>query len=573
MGVDGTGLRQLTHSDYDDIDPCYLPDGRIMFVSTRCRRVVLCHNAFTVSVLHRMNADGSDVECVSANTVNDFTPSVMRDGRVAYTKWEYVDKQLGNNQSMWMVNPDGSSPQHLAGEHWGPITFWEPRAIPGSDKLITTLSPHMPIAVGPIALVDPADACTSPAKYESITPEIPPPHHFGWHRPRMGYYCNPYPLSEDFYLVSYNYGPDDRDPKGYALYLLDRWNNRDLIYRDPEISCFEALPLQPRPKPPALPDQGTGEAMSVADRNTATGIFNVLDVYQGLPGIARGSVKYLRVVQEIPKPVSALCSGPWLQYPLISYAGHLALKCLLGEVPVAPDGSVTFRAPANHGLYLAALDENHQEIQRMRAMTEIRPGETRTCVGCHEPRTSAPPVHRAEALHGDVLTITPPPGGPKAPDFYRDVQPVLTHNCVSCHSGAKPAGGLDLSPALTNRFNVAYENLMTRGLVSYVVANNSDTLPLRPPKYYGSFASKVVQVLDTTHRDRVKLSTDDRRELVTWIDLNAPYYGTYCYSRPGTDGGRELLTPKVRGGLQAVFQQSCASCHAKDTARVERVNF
>jgi mono/diheme cytochrome c family protein len=489
----------------------------------------------------------------------------MRDGRVAYTKWEYVDKHLGNNQSMWVVNPDGSSSQHIAGEHWGPITFWEPRAIPGSSKLITTLAPHMPIAVGPIALVDPADACSSPAKFENITAEIPPPRHFGWHRPRLGYYCNPYPLAEDFYIVSYAYGPEDRDPKGYGLYLLDRWNNRDLIYRDPEISCFEALPVQPRPQPPVIPDSGTGTG--------DTGTFCVLDVYQGLPGIERGSVKYLRVVQEIPKSVSAQCGGPWLQYPLVSYAGHLALKCLLGEVPVAPDGSVSFRAPANHGLYFSALDENHQEIQRMRAMTEIRPGETRSCVGCHDPRTAAPPVRRAEALQAPVLPITPPPGGPKAPDFYRDVQPILTRNCGSCHGGAKPAGGLDLSPALTNRFNVAYENLMTRGLVSYVIANNSDTLPLRPPKYYGSHASRLMQVLTATHPHRVTLSPEDRRELVTWIDLNAPYYGTYRYSRPGTEGGRELLTPTVRSGLHAVFQQSCAKCHGPETARVERVDF
>lgn len=57
------------------------------------------------------------------------------------------------------------------------------------------------------------------------------------------------------------------------------------------------------------------------------------------------------------------------------------------------------------------------------------------------------------------------------------------------------------------------------------------------------------------------------------IDLNAPYYGTYCYSRPGTEGGRELLTPHVRSGLYAVFQQSCTRCHGQEKERVERVNF
>lgn len=565
VNLDGTGLRQLTNSDYDDIDPCYLPDGRIMFVSTRCRRVVLCHNAFTVSVLYTMDAYGGNVRCVSANTVNDFTPSVLPDGRVVYCKWEYVDKQLGNNQSLWVVYPDGSNPRHIAGEHWGPITFWEPRAVPGSNLLVCTLAPHMPIAVGAIALVDPADACASPARYENITREIPPPRHFGWQRPRMGYYCNPYPLSEDFFIVSYNYGPDDRAPKGYGLYLLDRWNNRDLIYRDPDISCFEAIPVRPRPRPPAMP--------RLPEPATKEGTFLVLDVYQGLTGVPRGAVKYLRVVEEIPKPVAADCSGLWLQHPLISYGGHLALKRLLGEVPVAPDGSVYFRAPADTAIYFSLLDENYMEIQRMRAFTEIRPGQVVSCIGCHEPRHTAPPTRMGQAFVKDPVRPVAPPGGPRVPDFVRDVQPILNRHCLSCHSGPQPAGGLNLSPAPTNLFNVAYENLMSKGLVSYVVANYSSTLPLRPPKFYGSHASRLIQVLRASHADKVHLSPDEWRELVTWIDLNAPYYSTYRYSRPGTVGGRELLTPRVRSALHDVFRQYCASCHGGDFGRIERVNF
>lgn len=565
VGIDGSGLRQLTDSDYDDVDPCYLPSGKMMFVSTRCRRVVLCHNAFTVSVLHTMNGDGSDVRCVSANTVNEFTPSVLADGRVAYTRWEYVDKHLGNNQSMWIVNPDGGSPTHVAGEHWGPITLWEPRQVPGSPRIVTTLAPHMPIAVGAIALVDPADSCASPAVYRNLTPEIPPPHHFGWHRPQMGYYCDPCPLSEDYFIVSYAYGPDDRKPTGYGLYLLDRWNNRDLIYRDPDISCFEAIPVKPRVKPPAIP-----EAEPV---DTDTGRFCVIDVYQGLAGIRRGSAKYLRVVQEIPKPVSAQCSGYGLQYPVISNYGHLALKRLLGTVPVEEDGSAYFEAPADAGLYFSALDEDFMEIQRMRALTQVAPGETISCIGCHEHRTTAPPNTVPAAMRRSPSRIVPPPAGARAIDFVRDVQPVLNRHCARCHTGENPSGDLDLSPAPTNLFNVAYENLTGRGLVSFIDVRRSDSLPLRPAEYYGSHASKLAEVLRTSHRERVSLPAGDFRALVTWIDLNAPYYGTYLYTRPGTVGGRELLTPAIRKRLEAVYERRCASCHQKEVARVHRIDF
>jgi hypothetical protein len=565
VGVDGSGLRQVTSSEYDDIDPCYLPNGRIMFVSTRCRRVVLCHNAFTVSVLYTAKADGSDVRCVSPNTVNEFTPSVLADGRVAYTRWEYVDKHLGNNQSMWVADPDGGRPAHLSGEHWGPITLWEPRQVPGSPLIVCTLAPHMPIAVGPVALVDPTDVCTSPARYENLTPELPAPHHFGWHRTDVGYYGNPFPLSKDYFLVSYAYGPGDREPAGYGLYLLDRWNNRDLIYRDPDISCFEALPVQRRPRPPILAEPSASD--------DAFGRACVMDVYRGLDGIERGKVKYLRIIEEIPKPVSAECSGYGLQYPVISNYGHLALKRVWGTVPVEPDGSAYFKVPANVGVYFAALDEDFMEVQRMRALTHVLPGQTLACVGCHEPRTTTPPNQPALAVRRPPSEITPPPDGVHAPDFAYDVQPVLNRQCARCHTGEKPAGGLDLSPDPTNLFNVAYENLTTRGYVSYVDARRSDTLPLRRPKYYGSHASRLIEVLRTTHRDRVKLPPEGFRRLVEWIDCNAPYYGTYLFTRKNTVGGEELLTPGIRAALNGVFERKCASCHQKDVARIERISF
>jgi len=565
VNADGSGLRQLSNTDYDDIDPCYLPDGRIAFISTRCRRVVLCHNAFTVSVLYTMDADGGDVQCISTNTVNEFTPSVLADGRLAFTRWEYVDKHVGNNQSMWVMNPDGAHPSHMSGEHWGPVTLWEPRQVPGSSKIVTTLAPHMPIAVGPVALVDPADVCSSPAKFENLTPEVPPPHHFGWLRTDVGFYCSPFPLSEDYYIVSYAYGPGDRDPTGYALYLLDRWNNRDLIYRDPDFSCFEAFPVAARTRPPIVPEAGTphDEVARVC----------VLDVYEGLTGIERGRVKYLRVVEEVPKPVSANCIGFGLQHPVVSNNGHFVVKKLLGEVPVEEDGSVYFEAPAKAALYFAALDENYMELQRMRALTQLEPGETVTCVGCHEQRTTAPMNATPLALRKPARTIPTPLDGVRGIDFARDAQPVLTRHCVSCHGGEQPAGSLDLSPDPTNIFNVAYENLTNRGYVNFIDIRRADTLPLRPPLHYGSHASKIIEVLRTTHKDRVTLPPDDLRRLVTWIDLNAPYYGTYLFNRPNTVGGHELLTPGIKAALHGVFDRRCASCHGQDKARVERVKF
>ena len=571
IGIDGGGLRQITDSEYDDVDPCYLPNGRIMFVSTRCRRVTLCHNAFTVSVLYTMNGDGSDVRCISPNTVHDFKPSVTPTGQVTFTRWEYVDKHLGNQQSLWVGNPDGTRITHIAGNHFGPLTYWEPFRVPGSRRYVCILAPHMPLACGPVALIDPIDSSASPAVYENITPEMPPPVHFGWLRKDVGYYTYAYPLSEDYFIVSYCYGPDDRDPTGYGLYLLDRWNNRDLIYRDPELGSFEPIPVRPRSAPVVAPRKGE-DYVHEGDAVPDTGVFYVTDIYKGLPGIRRGEVKYLRIIEEIPKPVSANCSGFAIQYPVISNRGHLALKKLWGTVPVEPDGSAHFTVPADKALYFSALDENFMEIQRMRSFTSVAPGQRFGCVGCHEPKHTTPANLNASALARSPSPITPSPeAGVHAPDFFYDVQPVLDKHCTKCHGGAKPKGDVDLSPDYTDLFNVAYETLTGKQLVKYVSDYTCDSLATRGPKFYGSHASRAIEVILTSHRDkgRVDMPGEEFRRLATWIDCNCPYYGTYTFTRPGTVGGRSLFTPH-RAALDDVYKRRCQSCHSEAESIIYR---
>jgi len=564
MNADGTGLRQLTRSKYDDVDPCYMPDGRIAFISTRTERVTLCHNAFTVSNLFTMKPDGSDLRCISANTIHDFTPSVLADGQIAVSQWRYVDKHVGNNQSLWRCNPDGTRPVHVAGAHFGPVTFWGARQVPNTSLIACILGPHMPYAVGPVALVHPMWTYSSPQVYTNLTPEIPPPSHASWQRRNSGYYADVFPLSDKYFLASYCYGPDDRHPTGYGIYLLDRWNNRDLVYRDPALSAFEAFPVRPRPRPPIVAP--TAEPVAATPRHadpatTPWGTFYCLDVYRGLTGVPRGTVKYIRITEEIPKPVSSRTRGHRLQNPAISDVGHFALKRLWGIVPVEADGSAHFQAPANKAIYFSALDKDFMELQRMRTFTTIAQGERMGCVGCHEEKFTSPPNTDTLALRRSPSPIAPPPyGGVHAPDFFHDVQPVLDRHCAKCHTGPKPKGGVDLSPDHTNIFNVAYETLVRRGLTSFVNIYQVSTLVMRPPKYYGSHASKVVKALRTTHTDRVKIAPDDWRRLVTWIDSNAPYYGTYTYARPNTRGGRAIFA-RQRGGLAGVWKRRCQSCH------------
>ena len=376
-GVDGKNLRRLTSSAYDDVDPCYLPDGRIAFISTRCERVVLCHNAFTVSVLHTMDADGGNVRCISANTINDFTPSVLADGQVAVSQWRYVDKHVGNNQSLWRCNPDGTRMVHVSGTPLRSGRVLGARQVPDSRLIACILGPHMPYAVGPVSLVDPVFTHSSPAIYTNLTPEIPPPSHASWQRRESGYYADVFPLSDKYFLVSYCYGPDERDAD-----RLWRVPAGPLEQPRPGLSRSRTLGLRtvsgPAAKqPPIVAPRGEG-VTAAANHNdparTPWGTFYCADVYNGLTGIARGEVKYLRIIEELPKPVSSRTVGHGLQNPAISYNGQFALKRLWGTVPVEADGSAYFKAPANRLVYFSALDENFMEVQRMRDFTTVAPG-------------------------------------------------------------------------------------------------------------------------------------------------------------------------------------------------------
>ena len=547
VGVDGSGLRQLTLDGadeaemlkqyghgYDDMDPCYLPNGKIMFVSTRTKRAVLCNNAFTSTALHVMDADGKNLHCISGNTVNEFAPCTMDDGRVIYTRWEYVDKGCGDVQSLWSMRPDGSGSCHVYKNNVAlPATLIDARSIPGSHRLIAIGAPHMPLAVGPVVLIDTHITQLTPAAMTNLTPEIAYPGHAGYPGGKFGYYKEPYPLGEDLFLVCYCPGPSHSEPAGYGIYVLDRSGNRELLFKDAAMSSFQPIPLRPRPRPLSLPAVAAAQEKEPAE--TAT-LF-MADVYEGLTGVSRGAAKYLRVMEDVPKPWAASWASPiqgdsmGLQNPAVSLKGHFTIKKIHGIVPVNEDGSASFRAPARKNLYFQVLDENYMELQRMRTFVNLMPGEQRSCVGCHETRKRTPALKASLplAMSRPVRDLSPQPGdtGPRMVHYPLDVQPTLDKHCVQCHSGPSPKGDLDLTGELTTLFNRSYENLIDKRLINNIdVDPRSAYIPAEPPLTFGSHRSKMIERIQTG-KCPAKLSKEEFIKVVTWIDANAPFYGIY----------------------------------------------
>ena len=510
---------------FDDMDPCYLPNGKIIFSSTRSMRCVFCHPA-TVATLYVVDGDGKNMRCLSAGPLSESDPCVLDDGRVVFTRWEYIDKGLGNGQSIWAIRPDGSGVDHIyKNTTVRPAQMLNTRSIPGSRKLITVGSPHSGGRLGgPVILIDNRATRRSAEAMECITPEVSYPCGYPG-RWDMGFFREPYPFSEKLYLVSHLVGVRGKS-NPYGIYVLDKWGNRTKLHHDPTLSSHQPVPLRPRLTPLQIAPIHSNHA------NKKTGTLFVQDVYQGMTGIKRGRVKYIRVMGALP--------WPWNEKGIFRLSAHGTVhrKKVYGIATVHKDGSAAFTAPAGENLFFQALDENYMQLQHMPTFINLRPGEKRSCVGCHEKRRKAPSANRARpmAMGHPVEKLKNQPGdtGPDTIHYVRDIQPILDKNCVSCHGKKNPAGKLNLTGEWTDYWTRSYEEITGKGLVS---TRNSgygrSGFYARPPLNFGSHLSKLAKQIQKDPC-KGKLTKEEFIKIVTWIDANSPFLGIY-----GERGGKK----------------------------------
>ena len=551
--VDGSGLKQLTQGEWHDYNACWLPDGDIAFVSTRAAVFALCF-VTPSGVLYRMDRDGGHVRRLSANYVNDFTPSILPDGRILYARWEYVDRPAIPIQSLWTINPDGTGLAVFYGNRvLSPASFLEARPIPGSGRVMCTLTAHNGPIRGGVGIVDRSWGVNAQKAIWNLTPQVNIGRvDRGSGNHIRGAFESPYPLDQERFLVS---------GKGSIFVgdLSGRW--AVVKPRGSSLGYYNPQPLRPRPRPPTIPAQAPS---AVAGEATVY----LVDVYRGLePHVERGAVKQICVVQEVAKPLRTSVMGFGFQRPVISCGATYAVKKVWGYAKVEADGSAHFNVPVDVPLYFEALDAAGQAVQRMRSFTHFMPGEQQGCIGCHEPRSQAPPRRRPAALHREPQKLEPPEWGEGNFDYARIVQPVLDRHCTKCHSGADPPKGIDLCGDKTDWFNVSYD-VITRGYVSWVDTRNGREANILQiaPRAWGAPASKLAKLILSGHPDakgrpRVQMDAASRRRVFGWIDLNVPYYGTYEMTNPRAEGGRRVYPKDLDACLAEVARRRCATCH------------
>jgi hypothetical protein len=542
IDVDGSGLTQLTSGPFNDIEPTYLPDGGIMFCSDRSNRWVPCWYS-QVAILYTCDGDGSGIRPISGNVEHDNTPWPLPDGRVIYERWEYVDRSRVAFHHLWTANPDGTGQMTFYGNMHPRTLMIDAKPIPNSNnEVIAVFSPNhgRKEHEGAIAIVTPKRGPDDLASAHKIT--------------GRQNFRDPYAVSSDCFLVAQ--GPSilamNRDGEMQEIYRLPR----ELVKAGAE--CHEPRPLLARPREPVIPAR--------SDFQQATGRLILQDVYAGrnMAGVKHGEIKKLLVLETLSKPVNY--SG---KMPPISFGGTYMLERIVGTVPVEPDGSAYMEVPALRSLFFVALDENDNSVKRMHSFLTVMPGETTSCVGCHEHRQQAPlPTDTAalKAMKRPPSPVTPLAGIPDVFDYPRDIQPILDRHCIECHDYDRREGGVILTGDHGPIFSHSYYTLTAFGWIS----DGRDRLRTNlPPRAVGTSASPLMKMLDGSHYD-ARLTQHEQDLIRYWIESAAVYPGTYAALGTGMIGGfpkskletTERKWPEAVEAAEAITRR-CTGCHDK----------
>jgi len=558
MDASSGNIRQLTSGlGFADFEGTYLPDGNIIFSSTRCVQTTDCWWT-EVSNLYTCDKNGKYLRRLGFDQVHTVYPTVMDDGRIIYTRWDYNDRGQIFPQALFQMNYDGTGQTEFYGNNsWFPTTITHARGIPGTGRAVAILCGHHSPQTGKLAIIDPAKGRQENSGVQLIAPvRETPAERIDRYGQDGELFMYPYPLSETEFIVTCSpFGwkktgqkrkDDDCD---LNIYFMDIDGRRELLVSDATLACTQPIPLSTRNAPALRP--------SGVDYRKTTGTYYVKDIYNGpgLKDVARGTAKKLRVVSLEFRPAGigwnssgGPAGGAMSSTPISVGNGSWDVKIILGDAKVHRDGSALFTVPARTPVYFQVLDENGCAIQTMRSWSTLQPGETFSCAGCHESKNAAPmPEGKATmAMKAGAQDLEPFYGAPRGFSFPKEIQPIIDRKCVTCHNGVS----VDSPFSLTSRENIDIEakrkwsdsylalthakskgrsaRVAYSGLTNNIVnwAGAQSVPEMLPPYFAGAAKSSLIAMLAKGHK-KVKLGAWELEKFAAWIDLYVPYCGDY----------------------------------------------
>ena len=562
-------LTTIPDDDVDNYDACYLPDGNIIFTSTATYTGVPCVKGNShVANLYRLDVGTQTVRRLTFDQDHNWNPTLLNNGRVMYLRWEYADLPHFVARILFHMNPDGTNQSEFygSGSYW-PNSFFYARAVPDHPTRVVGIvtGHHGARRAGELVILDPAlgrreaDGVVQriPGRGKAVEPVIVDQLvDASWPK-----FLHPYPLSSKYFLVSMQ----PHEGACWGIYLVDVFDNLIPLREEPGFDLFEPTALIGRPVPPAI--------ASVADSAKEDALVYLEDIYlgEGLRGVPRGTVKNLRLITY-----HFAYRGMGGQQDPLGLDGPWDIKCVLGTVPVEPDGSALFYVPANLPISYQPLDDQGRAIQLMRSWSTAMPGEKVSCVGCHERQNSAPPSKTTIAVRSKPARITPWHGPPRGFSFRREVEPLVFTYCAGCHPAEADAATLaDASPTTTPPTTAppigdAYMFLRRHVRTPTI---EPDMHVLEPYEYHAD-TSELVRMLRDGHYG-VELDGEAWDRLITWIDLNTPRYGSWTANvgrqRVGNSPQRRRDLMKRYAGIDGIVEDADAEAADAQEARAKSV--
>ncbi|MCG8477143.1 MAG: SUMF1/EgtB/PvdO family nonheme iron enzyme [Cytophagales bacterium] len=574
--INGKEPKRLTPGDVPEIDymdGAFMPNGKIAMTSNLSLQGVPCVNGTSgVALVGILDPKTQHVRQVSFGQDNEWDPVVLNNGRLMYLRWEYTDMSHYFARNLLHMNPDGTGKKEYygSGSYW-PNSFFDARPIPGHPtKIVGIVSGHHGTArSGRLIILDPKKGRK---EADGVVQEIP-----GYNKKVIAevkdrlvdgvwpQFLTPYPLSDEYYLVSAKLNPEGL----WGIYLVDIFDNMTLIAECEGAGMNSPILVKNRTMPPVIPD------MVNLDKETAD--VYIQDIYEGpgLAGVPKGTIKKLRIFSY--KFVYNNTKGDHFSAGLES---GWDIKRILGTVPVEEDGSALFQIPANTPISLQPLDSEGRAVQLMRSWLTAMPGETLSCIGCHEDRSMVPVPRQTIASRKKKPAKIIEWYGPARPmTFMNEIQPILDKKCVSCHNGSKSGrpnfADTSMKPLIKPgskkhwytdfgiEFGKSYWEIHP---YIYRPGPESDQKMLTPMNFHAN-TSPLVQMLKKNHHN-VKLSDEEWDRLYTWIDLNVPFHGEYKKSdKFRTDKAQEIRRKQIAERFGMVVDRSDEELEAANQKR------
>ncbi|WP_373125445.1 SUMF1/EgtB/PvdO family nonheme iron enzyme [Bacteroides sp. HPS0048] len=519
VGVDGKGLKKMIpdlEPDLEFFDATYLPSGKMIAVSNIGYNGVPCVNGNDeVGNMCLYDPKDNSLRRLTFDQDANWAPTVMNNGRIMYTRWEYTDLTHYFSRFVMHMNPDGTEQKSLYGSgSYFPNSTFDAKPLPGNtSKFVGVISGHHGVTrSGRLMIFDPAKSRKSekgmlqelPFRDRKIEPIVKDRLVDGvWPQ-----FIKPYPLNDKYFLVAAKLNENAL----WGIYLIDVFDNLTLIaeYEGEGLIC--PIPVKKTPTPPVIP-----EKIKPGDKEAT--VF-IQDIYEGegLKGVPRGTVKAFRVL-SYEYAYNKTPSDHWAQ----GVQSGWDIKRLLGTVPVEEDGSAMFKIPANTPISLQPLDSEGRAIQWMRSWLTGMPGETVSCIGCHEDQNQIPIPKRVIASQIAPHVITKPEGGQRSFTFDLEVQPVLDRACVACHNSDSKLA--DFTGGRIDKFTGFGESYLNLHPFVYRQGPEAEIEVLNPYEYHAS-VSPLIKLLKKGHHG-VELTDKEWQTLYNWIDFNAPYHGKF----------------------------------------------